>query len=61
MQGLLHAKARGLSVGFVAGARIFLLIIFVPSVEFHYDDDDAVSLLLSLKQGRIFDCSCIRC
>ena len=59
MQGLLRAKARGLSVGFVVGARIFLLIVFIFSVEFYYDDDPAVSLLLSLKRGRIFDCSCI--
>ena len=51
MQDLLHAKARGPSAGFVVGARFFLLIIFLFSVEIHYDDDTAVSLPLSLKRG----------
>ena len=61
MQGHFCANARGLSVGFVDGARIFLLIIISFPVEFYYDDDAAISLLLSLKRERIFDCSCIGC
>ena len=61
MQGLLRAKFRGLSVGSVVGERFCLLIIFIFPVEFHYNDDAAVSLSLTLKRGRIFDYSCIGC